>query len=131
MQAKNKKVKSKKMKREIRVCPVCGESLEYAGVGSASRMFLPFPDVNTAQRYVCKNCNYVGPIAINVKSQEDIKKIRQNFERLKREGKIDHKIFTQPIFNKNYIWFWKMFIVLIFVIPFSIFIFYYILGAFS
>lgn len=121
----------KKIRREIRVCPVCGGSLEYAGVGSLSRMFLPFPDVNTAQRYVCKSCNYVGPIAINVKSQEDIKKIRQNFARLKREGKIDHKIVTQPIFNKNYLWFWKIFLILAFAVPIFLAILYALTGVFS
>jgi len=122
---------SKKIRRGVRVCPVCGGSLEYVGVTSPNKFFLPFPDVNTAQRYVCSNCNYVGPIAINAKSREDIKKIKQNFERMKREGKIDNKIITQPIFHKNYLWFFRLFLILIFVIPVLILISYIFAGVFS
>jgi len=125
---KNEKIT--KIKRQIKVCPVCGESLEYTGVSSLNKLFLPVPDVNTAQRYVCSNCGYVGPISLNIFSKEDIKKIKKNFARLKREGKIDGRIVTQPIFNKNYLWFWRLFLILIFVVPITVFIVYILAGAY-
>lgn len=92
----------------MEVCPVCGSgSLTYAGTSRG----WTFPGVHTAERYICKNCGYEGGVVITVKSKKDIEKIRKHGEWLRKSGKIDHKVITQPIFSKKWIWFWRSIII--------------------
>ncbi len=98
----------KNKKTKTIVCPVCGSgSLTYAGAMAG----WTFPGINAAERYICKNCGYEGSVALTVESKDDMEKIRKHGEWLRRHGKIDHKIVTQPTFTKNWIWFWKVIVV--------------------
>jgi len=98
------KLTRKNKKTKTIVCPVCGSgSLTYAGAMAG----WTFPNANVAQRYICKNCGYEGSVALTVESKDDMEKIRKHGEWLRRHGKIDHKLVTQPIFTKEWIWMWR------------------------
>lgn len=109
--------KERKFKREIKVCPVCGEPLEYVGARSPNKFFLPFPDLNTAQMYGCENCGYIGSVALNIKSTRDIGIIKKNYEILKKQKVQPQLKNTQNVIEKNYSFFWKFFFLTVVVIP--------------
>lgn len=97
--------------RNIQVCPVCGGPLEYVGFSSLSVFFLPL--FSTAQRFVCKKCGYMGSVGLNVESKEDLKMIKKHFDKMKKAGRINHKISTTPIFSRKWLWLWKIVAILL------------------
>ena len=115
-------------KREIKVCPVCGEPLEFVGASSPNKFFLPFPDLNTSQRYACANCNYVGSVALNVKSTRDIETIKRHYEILKRQKVQPQLKFTQETFNKSSSFMLKFFFIIVVVMPVIYFLGRFIFG---
>jgi len=99
--------RGKKTKFEGKVCPVCGSgSFVHSGTFSGWTL----PGVHTAQKYLCKNCGYTGPIIIELQSEGDVEKLKQNYSREIKDG----TKYSQPIFPSKWISFWKIITVLVF-----------------
>ncbi len=92
----------------MQVCPICGEpELTYYRM-TAGGMFLPVPD----QKYLCKNCGYIGSVSLEVKSADDIEKIKKHYEMIRKSESMGHKsIHTQEqkpeVMSLGYAWLWK------------------------
>ncbi len=92
----------------MEVCPICGEpELTYYRL-TAGGIFLPVPD----QRYLCKNCGYVGSVSLEVKSADDINKIKKHYETIKKSQTMSHKSIDAQdqkpdLMTPGYTWLWK------------------------
>ena len=97
----NTKIKSF---RGHQICPFCGGNVEYAGISSGHI----FPDINTGQIYVCKECNYKGSFIIEVDTADEFKKIKEALKT--NDGNIEIPAFSYP---DKWRWIWKIMLVLI------------------
>ncbi len=86
------------------ICPFCGGSVEYAGISSGHI----FPDINTGQMYICRECGYQGSFIIEVDDHEDVQKMKEYLKAHK--GDIVAPPFSLP---KRYMWLWRLMLVLI------------------
>lgn len=86
------------------ICPFCGGRVEYAGISSGHI----FPDINTGQMYICRECGYQGSFLIEVDDQEDVQKMREYLKTHKGDN-------VAPPFSlpKRYMWLWRLMLVLI------------------
>lgn len=56
-----------------KMCPFCGGNVDYAGISSGHI----FPDINTGQMYLCRECGYQGSFIIELENPEDVKKMKE------------------------------------------------------
>ncbi|MFH1126700.1 MAG: hypothetical protein ABIG84_06295 [archaeon] len=62
----------------MEVCPVFGEpDLTYCRMSAGGIIF----GLSAEQKYQCKNCGYVGSVSIEIKSADDIRKIKENYRK--------------------------------------------------
>lgn len=86
------------------MCPFCGGNVEFAGLSGGHI----FPDVNTGQMYVCKECNYKGSFIIEVDSLDEFNKMKEALKA--NETNIDDSAFSYP---DKWRWIWKILLILI------------------
>ncbi len=55
------------------IYPFYGGRIEYAGISTGHI----FPDINTGQMYVCRECGYQGSFIVEVKEKEDARKMKE------------------------------------------------------
>lgn len=93
----------------MEVCPVCGEpDLTYYRM-TAGGIIL---GLSAEQKYQCKDCGYIGSVSIQLKSREDIQKIKENYQyyiesqkqHIKSKQIKDQKPY---LLNPEYIWFFR------------------------
>jgi len=97
-----------------KMCPFCGGNVEYAGISSGHI----FPDINTGQMYLCKECGYQGSFIMEFDDPDDERKIKEYM-------KTNRKGFEMPAFSlpEKWQWFWKlMLVILVAVLAFGIII---------
>ncbi len=84
------------------LCPFCGGRVEYAGSGHI------FPDINTGQMYICRECGYQGSFIFEVDDPEDVQKMKEYLKTHKGDS-------VAPPFSlpKTYMWLWRLILVLI------------------
>lgn len=104
------------------VCPVCGEpGLMYYRMTAGGIFFA----TTAEQKYQCKNCGYIGSVSIEIKSAEDIIKIKENYELTKLQAlnqESGEPLDQKPVLiNYKYSWLWKI-ILMITVIYFLFFL---------
>jgi|Deesub1362B_J571_1020462.scaffolds.fasta_scaffold02301_5 C4-type Zn-finger protein len=94
----------------FKVCPVCGGDVEYAGISSG----YIFPGINTAQKYVCKNCGYQGALVLEVSSLEYVKHLQKKYqESLSSKTDQTHRIKTDTLpFSEKWVWLWRLVFIL-------------------
>jgi ABC-type lipoprotein release transport system permease subunit len=86
------------------MCPFCGESIEYAGISSS----YIFPEINTAQMYICRKCGYQGSFIIEVDNPEEVDTMKEALNK-HNEG-IKTPIFRYP---DKWRWFYKVMLIFI------------------
>jgi preprotein translocase subunit SecY len=93
--------REKKVKFKGKVCPVCGSgSFVYSGTFSG----WTFYGVHAAQKYLCKNCGYAGPITLELQSEGDIEKLKKYYSKEIKNG----IGYSQPTFPPEWIQFWRI-----------------------
>jgi hypothetical protein len=85
------------------ICPFCGGNVEYAGISSG----YIFPDINTGQMYICRECGYQGSFIMEVDDLGDARKIREILQ-TNSEG-IKTPMFRFP---EKWLWFWKIIVII-------------------
>ena len=91
------------------ICPFCGGNVEYAGISSGHI----FPDINTGQMYVCRECGYQGSFIIEVDDLDDVRKFRE-------ELKINSEGIKTPAFKLPEKCMWLLKIMLVIIVIFFI-----------
>ncbi len=91
----------------FQICPFCGGNVEYAGISSGHI----FPDINTGQMYVCRECGYQGSFIIEVDDPDDVRKIRE-------ELKVNSEGIKTPAFKlpEKWVWLWKIMLVIMVIV---------------
>ena len=86
-----------------KMCPFCGGNVEYAGIRSG----YIFPDINTGQMYLCKECGYQGSFIMEFDNPDDINKIKEYLITNRKD--IETPAFRFP---EKWRWFWKLIVVI-------------------
>ena len=73
--------------------------MEYTGISSG----YIFPDINTGQMYLCKECGYQGSFIMEFDDPDDINKIKEYLILNRKE--IKTPAFSFP---EKWQWFWKL-----------------------
>jgi len=88
----------------IQMCPFCGGSVEYAGINSS----YIFPQINTAQMYICRKCGYQGSLIIEVDTPDEVDTMKEALKN-HNEG-IKTPTFRYP---DKWIWFYRLMLIFI------------------
>lgn len=98
----------------MEVCPICGEpELTYYRMVAGGIIPLPVAD----QKYLCKNCGYIGSVSLEVETEEDIRKIKDHYEMIKKSETMNHKSLSSQknpeVMTPEYSWLWKDVLVIV------------------
>jgi hypothetical protein len=86
------------------MCPFCGGSIEYAGISSS----YIFPEINTAQMYVCRKCGYQGSFILEVDNPDEANMMKEALINYKED--IKSPAFSYP---DRWRWFYRLMLVFI------------------